>query len=127
MYKEKLKTMFLEMVIKKDASLIPVYYHPDLKLHTNGDIHDYQRFLSDHLHYYATPISYQVRYDEDTWVEQGERVAVRMWITVAKPNEASKEMELLLIAQYKDDKIIRVWELTYPDWSKLPEFNDGAH
>jgi hypothetical protein len=45
-----------------------------------------------------------------------------VWITTSRPNEAHKKIEVILIAQYKDNKIYRMWELTYPDWSKLPAF-----
>jgi len=47
-----------------------------------------------------------------------------MWTTVSVPGEKPKKMELILIIEYKDDKIYRLWELTYPDWSQLPEFQD---
>ena len=54
MYKEKLKEMFSEMVIKKDASLIPIYYHENFLLYTNGEVTDYQAFLTSHQEYYST-------------------------------------------------------------------------
>ncbi len=122
MYIEKLKEMFEKMVIKKDASLISLYYHPDLLLYTNDQTIDYDNFLKSHQEYYATSIQYEVVYDEETLLEQEDKVAGRVWITTHRPNEASKKMEVILIAQFKDDKIYRLWELTYPDWSKLPAF-----
>ncbi|MCD6027511.1 MAG: hypothetical protein K0R08_2030 [Solimicrobium sp.] len=124
MYIEKLKEMFTEMVQKKDASLIPFYYHENFLLYTNGQITNYNQFLSSHEEYYATEKTYSVEYDEMTLLEQEEKVAGRMWITVGVPNELPKKLEVLLVAQYKGDKIYRLWELTYPDWSKLPEFAD---
>jgi hypothetical protein len=39
--KQLLQEMFSEMVIKKDASLISHYYHPDFLLETNGLKQDY--------------------------------------------------------------------------------------
>ena len=39
--KQLLQEMFSEMVIKKDASLISHYYHPDFLLETNGQKQDY--------------------------------------------------------------------------------------
>jgi hypothetical protein len=47
-----------------------------------------------------------------------------MWITTARPNEPEKKLEVMLVMQYKEDKIYRVWELTYPDWAKLPAFKE---
>jgi hypothetical protein len=39
-----------------------------------------------------------------------------------RPSEPAKKIEVILIAEYKDGKIYRLWELTYPDWSQLPAF-----
>jgi hypothetical protein len=119
---EKLKEMFNEMVIKKNASLIPLYYHPEFLLYTNDQTTDYEAFLKSHYEYYATSLQYEVAYDEETLLEQGDKLAGRVWITTQRDNEAPKKIEVILIAQYKDGKIYRLWELTYPDWSKLPAF-----
>jgi hypothetical protein len=122
MYIQLLKEMFAEMVVKKDASLIPKYYHEDFLLYTNGHEMDYKTFLESHEKYYATDIQYTVDYDEETFVEQRNKLAARIWITTTKPNEAPKKIEVLLIAEYRENKIYRIWELTHPDWSKLPSF-----
>jgi hypothetical protein len=29
---------------------------------------------------------------------------------------------VILIVQFKEGKIFRLWELTYPDWSKMAAF-----
>ncbi len=117
-----LKEMFAEMVLKKNAALIPDYYHPEFLLYTNHQVTDYQEFLISHEKYYATAIQYHVEYDEETLLEQDDKVAGRVWITTSRPNEPEKKIEVMLIARYKDNKIDRLWELTYPDWSKLPAF-----
>jgi hypothetical protein len=119
---QQLKEMFSEMVIKKQTSKIPRYYHQDFLLYTNGTSMDYAEFLRSHQEYYATPIQYQVEYDEETFLEHGDKIAGRVWITIKKPNESPKKIEVVLIAQYKDHKLYRLWELTYPDWSQLPAF-----
>ncbi|HAT2009759.1 TPA: nuclear transport factor 2 family protein [Legionella pneumophila] len=124
MYIQKLKEMFAQMVIKKNASLIPEYYHGEFLLYTNDIVTGYDEFLSSHQQYYATEIQYQVEYDEETFLEQGEKIAGRVFITTTRPNEPAKRIEVILIAQYKDEKIYRLWELTYPDWSKLPAFSN---
>lgn len=124
MYIEKLKEMFAEMVLKKDASVIPVYYHPDFLLYTNEQSIDYQAFLESHETYYKTEIQYRIEYDEETFLEQGEKLAGRVWITTRRPNEPSRKIEVILIATYKEGKLYRLWELTYPDWSKLPAFEE---
>jgi hypothetical protein len=122
MYLEKLKEMFNQMVLKKDASVIPLYYHPDFLLYTNEVTMDYDTYLESHLKYYATPIQYEVFYDEETLLEQGEKIAGRVWITTSMPDEAPRKIEVILIVQYREERIYRLWELTCPDWSKLPAF-----
>jgi len=122
MYIEILKEMFTEMVSKKNADAIPTYYHPDFFLYCNNATMDYKKFLEDHIQFYATPIQYKIEYDEDTLIEQGDKIAGRIFITLSKPNVTPKKLEVMMIAQFKDNKIYRVWELTYPDWATLPEF-----
>lgn len=122
MYLQKFKEMFSEMVLKKDVSVIPKYYHKDFLLYTNEETMRYDTFLESHKKYYATPIKYDIQYDEETLLEQGDKIAGRVWITTTRPDEPARKIEVILIAQYKDGKIYRLWELTYPDWSKLPAF-----
>ena len=117
-----LKEMFSKMVIRKNASLIPKYYHPEFMLYTNEKTIHYQQFLDSHIQYYASAITYKVEYDEATWVVQDDRLAVRVFITTNEPEEVEKKIEVILIAQYRDNKIFRLWELTYPDWSQMPTF-----
>ena len=64
----------------------------------------------------------KVSNDENAFVEHGDKVAARVIIKINKPNESEKELEIILICQFKDNKIYRIWELCYPDWSKMPEF-----
>ena len=120
----QLKEMFQEMVVKKNHSLIQKYYHPDLMLYTNEESMNYQEFLDSHKSIYATPIQYRIEYDEETLMEQGNKVAGRIWITTSRPNEKPTRIELMLIARFRDGKIDRIWELTYPDWSKLKAFEN---
>lgn len=123
-YTHLLKEMFSEMVEQKKANLIPYYYHRDLMVYTNGKEFDYESFLKSHQDIYETPIQYEVAYNDETFVEDGEKVAGIVYITTSRPDEEPKEIEVILIAQYKENKIYRVWELTWPDWSKLPAFNE---
>ncbi|SAK86321.1 hypothetical protein AWB77_04592 [Caballeronia fortuita] len=120
---ELLREMFEEMVLKKDLSRIAHYYSRDFILETNGNIQDYAAFESGHAKVYPTSIRYDVRYDEATWVESEDRVAVRLWIKTQRPDEAPVEFEILLIASFVDGKIHRVWETTYPDWRQVKAFD----
>lgn len=108
----------------KDASLIPHYYHEDFLLYTNGQEQNYKEFLTSHIEYYASAKEYKIEYDDESFLESQNKVAGRVWITVTVPGKKPKKIEVILVVRYKNEKIDRVWELTYPDWSKLPEFID---
>lgn len=118
----KLIEMFQRVVIQKNASLIPEYYHRDFLLYTNGRKMDYDAFLAFHEEAYATSIQYAVEYDEETFVEQRDKIAARIWITVSRSGEIPKKLEIILIVTYREGKIYRMWKLTYPDWSQLSAF-----
>lgn len=120
----RLREMFERMVIVKDADAVTDYYHPDFQMVSNGVTQDYDAFAASHSTVYETPISYRIRYDEDTWVQSTDRVAGRMWITTARPGEEPTEIEIILIATYRDGLLHRLWELTWPDWSQLAAFEN---
>ncbi len=124
MYIEKLKAMFDEMVVKKNLSVLSFYYHQDFLLYTNGIEMNYAAFLESHRKIYEEPITYQIEFEEETFLEQEDKVAGRIWITTSLPNEKPNKIEVVLIAQFKDRQIYRIWELTYPDWSQLPAFKE---
>lgn len=117
-----MKEMFEKMVIKKDASLISQYYHYEFLLTTNGEKVDYEKFLKDHETYYKTDIQYKIEYEEETLLESKNKVAGRIWITTKRPDEPANKLEVMLIAEYREGKIYRLWELVYPDWKQLPAF-----
>lgn len=119
MSKARLIEMFENMVTKKDSSLVPTYYDPEFVLTTNGRIQSYQDFLEGHERLYDTSISYRIRFDESTWFESADGVAVRCRIAISSNNEREVELELLLISLWRDGRILRLWELTWPDWSGL--------
>ena len=117
-----LKEMFAEMTIKKNPSVMAHYYHPDFLLYCNGEVTDYAHFHNMHEEIYKTPIQYKVEYDEETLVAQQNKVAGRIFITTSRPNETPTKIEVILIVEYKENKIYRLWELTFPDWTRLAAF-----
>lgn len=117
-----LKEMFTKVTLEKNAKAIPLYYSEDFKLYSNGRTINFNEFLEQHQKIYQTPIQYKLRYDEETLIEQGNKIAGRLFITTKKPNELAREIEVILIAEYKNDKLYRLCELTYPDWSKMKAF-----
>lgn len=114
-----MKEMFREMVVKKDIAKVHRYYHPDFVLESNGQRQSFADFLAGHQRVYDTAITYAVRYDESSWVEAGNKVAARLWITTRSPGEEPVEIEVVLIATYEGDLIRQLLELTWPDWTRV--------
>ena len=118
-----LREMFDQMVLGKDAALIERYYHPDFQLTTNGLVQDFASSAAGHRAVYATEICYAVEYDDDAWVTTDDRVAGRVWITTSRPGEAPTKIEVVLVATVVGGRFHRLWELTWPDWSRLRAFD----
>ncbi|OBJ59983.1 nuclear transport factor 2 family protein [Mycobacterium sp. 1423905.2] len=111
-----LKEMFDRMVVAKNADLVERYYDPDFVMHSDGLTQDFAEFHDSHRAVYATAITYAVEYDEQAWVQAADKVAGRVWITTSRPGEDSTRIEVVLIVAYRDGKIHRVWETTWPSW-----------
>lgn len=117
-----LKSMFNEMVVHKDISVMPKYYDRSFVLYSNGQSMNYETYYKGHAKIYKTPIQYRIRFDPQTIVDQGDKVAARLFITTQLPRQQAKKIEVILVAQYRAGKIVRLWELTYPNWVKLKAF-----
>lgn len=118
----RMREMFTCMVEAKDASVVDTYYDPGFVLTTNGQTQDLVAFRAGHERVYPTPLTYRVEYDEDSWVEEGNRLAARVWITTQRPEEEPHRIEVVLVAEYRNGRLLRLHELTWPDWSRLAAF-----
>ena len=112
----RLREMFDQMVVAKNAALIEYYYDPDLVMCSDGLRQNFAEFRDNHRRLYATSISYAVEYDEQAWVEAEDKVAARVWITISRPDEVPVRIEVVIIAAYRDGRIHRLWETTWPSW-----------
>lgn len=117
-----LRQMFEQMVEKKDPAAIERFYDPSFVMFSNGVTQDFEAFAASHRTVYATQIHYSVEYDDEAWVEAEDKVAARVWITTSRPNESPTRIEVVLIAEFRDGRITRVWETTWPSWNELPAF-----
>jgi hypothetical protein len=123
-----LKAMFDQMVKHKNADLIAQFYDPGFVMYSNGIEQTYESYEAEHRKVYATDISYAFEYDEQAWVSDVDadgtgKVAGRVWITTSLPDQEPTRIEVLLIAGYLRGRILRVWELTYPNWAELDAFD----
>lgn len=122
MLKELLVRMFDEMVVQKNSALISTFYDPEFVMISNGVTQGFEAFRASHASVYETSISYLVEFDDDSWVEQTDRVAARLWITTARPGEAATRIEVIVIAVFRSKRILKLWELTLPNWTNLAAF-----
>lgn len=120
---EKLKKMFHDLVVSKDVSQIPLYYHPDCQLFTNSGELDYNSFMNSHQLIFDSPIQFAIEYDEGSLMESHNQVAGRVWVTITIPNLGEHKVEGLIIVLFKEDKIFKIWQLTNPDWTGLIDIN----
>ena len=65
----RMREMFDRMVIANNAAVAAEFYHPHFQMISNGVTQDFAAFTGSHSTVYQTWINYQVRYDEDAWVE----------------------------------------------------------
>jgi hypothetical protein len=63
-------------------------------------------------------------YDEQAWVESTDKVAARVWITTTRPGEEPTPIEVVLIAAYRNGRIHRIWETTWPSWRSVAAFEN---
>lgn len=119
-----LREMFDRMVVAKNAELIEHYYDPDFLMYSDGLSQSFAKFRDSHRKLYATAISYAVEYDEHAWVEGPDKVAGRVWITTSRPGEEPTRIEVVLIAAYRNGRIHRIWETTWPSWRNVAALDD---
>jgi hypothetical protein len=117
-----LREMFEKMVVRKDIGAIDRFYDPSFVMYSNGVTQNFDEYATSHRTVYCTPISYSIEYDEEAWVETSDKVAGRVWITTSLPGENPTRIEVVLIAAYKEGRITRVWETTWPSWNDLSAF-----
>lgn len=125
-----LREMFDRMVVAKNAELIEHYYDPDFLMYSDGLSQSFAKFRDSHRKLYATAISYAVEYDEHAWVRRArmgrgpDKVAGRVWITTSRPGEEPTRIEVVLIAAYRNGRIHRIWETTWPSWRNVAALDD---
>ncbi|WP_194396353.1 nuclear transport factor 2 family protein [Microbacterium atlanticum] len=113
MYIEKLREMFENVSIARDAARFGEYFHPDLQLSFNGQVQDFEVVRSGHEAVYERTIETTVEFDEEAWVESPDGVAGRFWLTTTRVGEAPRANETLFVVKYRDGLIVRMWELVW--------------
>jgi hypothetical protein len=111
--------MFDHMVVAKNSALIEHYYDPGFLMYSDGLCQTFAEFSDSHRRIYATSIHYAIEYDDLAWVEATNKVAGRVWITTTRPGEKPTRIEVVLIVAYRNGRIYRIWETTWPSWRSV--------
>ncbi|MEQ6199276.1 hypothetical protein [Mycobacterium tuberculosis] len=53
-----------------------------------------------------------------------DKVAGRVWITTSRPGEEPTRIEVVLIAAYRNGRIHRIWETTWPSRRNVAALDD---
>lgn len=97
-----------------DAQAIDELLTPEFQMYSNDVQWDFQTFKDYHVESYKTRKSIDVEY-QDVF-GSADRVAARVTIKLADHSGESKEFMVILIAQIANNRIHRLWEVTFPHW-----------
>lgn len=110
------KEMFSEFAEKLDVKKLDIYYTKNFILESNGERYSYQEYKNLEEKIYRTLKSLKVTKYDDIF-STSNKVVSRMSIKLTHIDGKTNEFQIILIALIKDNKIDRIWELTYPSWS----------
>lgn len=113
---ELIKNMFSEFADKRDISKLDNFYSKDFTMESNGQHYNYQEFKN-----VEQSIFKKIKNQKDTYHDifaTSDKVVSRMTIKLTHQDGKIDEYQVILIALIKDNKIAKIWEVTYPDWSK---------
>lgn len=110
------KNMFSEFAEKLDITKLDTYYTKDFLLESNGEQYNYDVYKKLEGDIYKTLSSLKVTRYDDIFAAAN-KVVARMSIKLVHQDGKTNEFQVILIALIKDNKIARIWEMTYPSWS----------
>ena len=115
---ELIKNMFIETAEKMNIAKIDEYFSPDFEMWSN-DVHwNFKQYKVYHAKIFKeSRKATKIKWPLDDIFAKGDRVAAKVTITLLEKNDQKKDIQVMLIAQIKNNKIHRLWELTFPHWN----------
>lgn len=114
------KHIFSEVSEKLDASQMDRYYTQDFILESNGEQYNYQVYKKQQVEIFKTLKKLRVIRYENLFSSKN-YVAGRMVILLQKKDKTQFKFYVIILAQIKNNKVHRIWEMTSPRWDdKLP-------
>lgn len=119
-----LREMFDRMVVAKNAELIEHYYDPDFLMYSDGLSQSFAKFRDSHRKLLRHGDQLRGRIRRARMGRGPDKVAGRVWITTSRPGEEPTRIEVVLIAAYRNGRIHRIWETTWPSWRNVAALDD---
>ncbi|MBX9806119.1 MAG: nuclear transport factor 2 family protein [Alphaproteobacteria bacterium] len=119
-YDKQNQDIFLQMmgnvVEKLDTSEIERYLTRDFELESNRCLMNLNRYR-DHLNEaFKSLRSIQLKRPLTDVIANGDKLAVRFSMTITDKIGISDDADIIAMLHFKDNKIHRWCELSYPDW-----------
>lgn len=97
-----------------DAEAVDELFTPEFVMISNDVEWDFQQFKDYHVESYKTRKAIEVSYG-DLFCKEN-KVSARVTITLSDQDGGKKEFQVILIAHVLNDRIHRLWEVTFPHW-----------
>lgn len=103
-----------DSAIRMDADAIDHQLSREFEMVSNDVTWDFQTYKDFHVETYKHRRGIEITI-ADIFCK-GDRVAARVEIRLLEADGSAKDLQVMLIVQIKDDRIYRLWELTFPHW-----------
>ena len=108
------KKMFSEFAESLDINKLDQFFSKDLVLKSNDEYLTYTQYKELEKKNFSALKSLKVKYDDI--FNAGDKVISRLSINLISKKGKKTEFQVIIIALIKQNKIDKIWELTYPDW-----------
>lgn len=113
---DTLLQMIQNVVEKMDTSQMDTFLTNDFLLESNRCVMSFDRYR-DHLNEaFKSLKSIQLILPLTDVISKGDKLAIRFSMTITDKIGASEDADIIAMLQFKDRKIHRWYELSYPDW-----------
>ncbi len=110
---ELVKRLF-DSARRLDAEAIDELFTAEFVMVSNDVEWNFQQFKDYHVESYKTRKAIDVSYG-DIFCKDN-KVSARVTISLRDQDDATKEFQVILIAHVSNDRIDRLWEVTFPHW-----------
>lgn len=114
--KDIVLNMFRDLTEKMDIDALNNYFSKDFMLYSNQANMDYGLLKKQLQDAFRVHRSIKVKQPINDIVAKDDRVIMHFTLIATDKAGYQKEIETMAIFQIQDGKIVRLWELTYPEW-----------